>query len=117
MNQLSGYCEIDMGGQTLPFKFGTNCFALFCEMRKIEFHEIVPTGVFGSNLIARRDLYYCAYRAAQRAKGAECISIEAFGDMLDESEGASEKLLETFLTAKFMGYTFDKLSKKGEKKN
>jgi len=118
MNQFSGYTEIEMGGQTLPFKFGTNCFALFCEMRKIEFHEIVDTGVFGSNLVARRDLYHCAYVAAMRSKGKQAeLNLEAFGDLLDETEGVSEKLLDTFMTAKFMGFTFTKLAEQGEKKN
>lgn len=118
MNQLSGYCEIKMGDEVLPFKFGTNSWALFCEMRKVEFHEIVSTGVFDKNLVARRDLYYCAHMAALRSKGEEIKhNLESFGDLLDETEGASETLLDTFLTAKFMGFTFSKLADKGEKKN
>lgn len=120
MNQLSGYCEIEMGGEVLPFKFGTNCWALFCEMRKIEFSDIAESGVFRRNPVALRDLYYCAYKAAIRAKGEVIkLNLEAFGDLLDETAGATDTLQDTFLTAKLMGYTFTELAKKteGEKKN
>ncbi len=55
MNTLSGYIELDLG-EPVPFKFGTNAYALFCEKRKIEFHQMPETGVFGSNIVALREL-------------------------------------------------------------
>jgi hypothetical protein len=108
MNQLSGYIEIEMGGEILPFKFGTNCWALFCEMQKIEFSEI--SKVFDNNFIALRDLFYCAHIAAIRSKGETVkLNKESFGDLLDETEGALPKLQEVMVTAKIMGYTLTEL--------
>lgn len=113
MNALSGYCEIKMGDDTLPFKFGTNSWALFCEMHKLEFSD-VETSLSG-NFIALRDFFYCAYKAAVRANGDLVkYNVDKFGDMLDETEGAVEQLHNTMLTAKIMGFTFGELIEKGE---
>lgn len=115
MNALSGYTEIALNGETLPFKFGTNCWALFCEMRHLEFGDIATSGVFSADLSALRDLFYCAYEAALRSKGEKPkYNLEAFGDLLDETTGATQKLQETMLTAKMLGYTFSELAEKGK---
>ena len=122
MNTLSGYTEIEMGGKTLPFKFGTNCWALFCEMRGIEFHEIASSGVFGSetgapNIIALRDLFYCAYKAAKRSRGEiPELNVDAFGDLLDESKDAMVKLGDVLQTAKIMGFSISELVEENKKK-
>lgn len=114
MNQLSGYIELEMGGEILPFKFGTNCWALFCEMRKLEFADIATSGVFNSDLSSLRDLFYCAHKAALRSKGEVVkLNLEAFGDLLDETTGATQTLQETMFTAKMLGFTFDELAEKG----
>jgi hypothetical protein len=115
MNTLSGYTELKMGEDTLPFKFGTNCWALFCEMRKIEFSDITTSGAFTGDFVALRDLFYCAYKAAIRSKG-EIVkyNVEAFGDLLDETDGAIAQLQDAMLTAKIMGFTFKELTEKGE---
>jgi hypothetical protein len=115
MNALSGYCEIKMGDDTLPFKFGTNCWALFCEMHKVELGEIDSS--LSDDLLALRDFFYCAYKSAVRSKGETVkYNIEAFGDLLDETEGAVSQLYDTMRTAKIMGFTFDELTKKEESK-
>src|SRR5574343_1732341 len=101
MNALSGYIELDMGGQILPFKFGTNAWALFCEMRSIEFSDIAESGVFKSDFAVLRDLFYCAHKAALRSRNEVVnLNVEGFGDLLDETEGALKKLTDTMITAK-----------------
>ena len=127
MNQLSGYVEIEMGGESLPFKFGTNCWALFCERRKIDFYQIESTGVFGEvkdgvivkmpDFFALRDLYYSAHVSASRSKGVQPKAIEVFSDLLDETEGAIVKLQEAMLTAKVMGFSITSLAREGKDAN
>lgn len=128
MNALSGYKELEMGGELIPFKFGTNCWALFCESRKIEFHQIVDTGIFGKieggkmvsgpDIFALRDLFYFAHVAAMRSKGLPVkVNVEGFGDLLDETKGAVLTLQEVMLQAKIMGYTFTELSEEGKSEN
>ena len=126
MNALSGYIELEMAGQVLPFKFGSNAWALFCEMHKIEFSQIGTSGVFGKvdgdnisapDIIALRDLFFCAYQAAMRSRGELVnLNVDSFGDMLDETKGAVLKLQEVMLTAKIMGYTFTEMAGESKKK-
>jgi hypothetical protein len=128
MNALSGYIELEMGGELIPFKFGTNCWALFCENRKIDFNKIKESGVFGKwedkvmteppDLFAMRDLFYAAHVAAMRSKGLPAkINADQFGDLLDETKGAVFKLQEVMLQSKIMGYSFTELSQEGEQGN
>jgi hypothetical protein len=115
MNTFSGYTELKMGEDILPFKFGTNCWALFCEMRKIEFSDIAASGAFSGDFVALRDLFYCAHKAAIRSKGEVVkYNVEAFGDLLDETEGAISQLQDAMMTAKIMGFTFKELTEKAE---
>jgi hypothetical protein len=128
MNALSGYIEIDLAGQVLPFKFGSNAWALYCEMHKIEFYQINESGIFGHeasegvealppSLDRLKDLYYCAYKAAMRSRGdMNVVNSFAFNDLLDEAQGVFLKLQEVMLTAKIMGYTFTELAAEGKKK-
>lgn len=127
MNALSGYIELELGDQVLPFKFGSNAWALFCEMHKIEFFQIADSGVFGKveegevvsppNIERLRELYYCAYQSAMRSKGEKVtINMFAFNDLLDETKGAVLKLQEVMLTSRILGYTFVELAEEGKKK-
>ena len=126
MNQLSGYVEITFGDQVLPFKFGTNAWALFCEMKGIEFGGIMSSGVFGTyengeitkppDILALLDLFYCAHKAAMRAKDLQPVNKETFCDMLDETSGAMLDLQKAMLTAKLMGYNLTELAELGKKK-
>lgn len=117
MNALSGYCELNMAGEIVPFKFGTNCWALFCESRKIEFSDIATSGAFSGDFVALRDLFYAAHVAAMRSKGEQTkLTLEAFGDLLDETTGAIQQLQDTMLTAKIMGFTFKELTEDSKKK-
>jgi hypothetical protein len=87
---------------------------LFCESRKIEFYEIVNTGVFGKieeggtvsapNVFALRDLFYYAYVSAVRSKGGKEYNIEKFTELLDDAEGAVKKLRDAMMTAKTLGF-------------
>jgi hypothetical protein len=128
MNALSGYIELSLGDEVLPFKFGTNAWALFCDMRKIEFGDIANSGIFGKyedgkvikgpDFIALRDLYYCAYQAAVRAKDEVVkLNIERFTDLLDDTQDAIFKLQEVMIKAKIMGYNLTELSKEGKPEN
>lgn len=127
MNALSGYIELDMSGELVAFKFGTNAYALFCEKRKIEFHQIIDTGVFGKfkgdkmiagpDLVALRDLFYAAHVAACRSADKPPKRLETIGDLLDETKGAMEKLQEVVLSSKIMGYTFAELAGEGKTEN
>jgi len=117
MNTLSGYTEVDLVGQMIPFKFGTNAWALFCEMRKIEFGKIVESGVFNNDFIALRDLFYCAHQAACRTKGEQTkVNLYEFGDLLDETKGVMTKLEEVMLQSKILGYTLSELAEEGKPK-
>jgi hypothetical protein len=127
MNALSGYIELPMGEEVLAFKFGTNAWALFCEMKGIEFGEIGNSGVFGTikdgevikspDILSLRDLYYCAHVAAMRSKGLQPkVNIDAFGDLMDETSGAVLDLQKAMLTAKMMGFTLNELAEEGKKK-
>ena len=119
MNALSGYIELELSGDEektlVPFKFGTNAWALFCERRKIEFHQIVDTGVFGTNFIVLRELLYCAYIAALRSKNKEVtLNLEQFTDLLDETPDALPKLQEVILQSKILGFSLTELAGEGK---
>lgn len=127
MNTLSGYTEVDLNGELIPFKFGTNAWALFCEKRKIEFYQIAESGVFGKiegdkvlspDVFALIELFYFAYVSAIRAKKETVkLNIEQFTELVDETPGVMVKLQEVMLQAKIMGYTFIELAREGEKGN
>ena len=124
MNPLSGYVEIEMGDKTLPFKFGSNAFGLFCASRGLEFWQIAESGVFGKmvdgklvapDFTAMRDLCFYAHQAAMRSKGEkELVNQFAFGDLLDETVGALEQLQGAIFTAKMLGFTVSELNEKAE---
>jgi len=113
MNTLSGYIELNFGvlSEPVPFKFGTNAYALFCEKRKIEFHQIPETGVFGSNIVALRELYYCAHVSAMRSAGKEPLNIERLTDLLDEY--GDKGLVDAMLQSRILGFTLKELAQGG----
>jgi hypothetical protein len=92
-------------------------------MHNLEFWQLSESGVFGrtddkGELISApdytklRDLFWCAHQAAMRAKGeSEIVNLYAFGDLLDETEGAIEQLQGTLIKAKMMGLTLSELAK------
>jgi hypothetical protein len=126
MNPLSGYIELDLNGEILPFKFGTNAWSLFCEKHSLEFHQIASSGVFGKvtgkdesgkdiisapDVFALADLYYFAYVSAIRAKKEiQKINFEQFIELLDETPGAMVELQKVMLQAKVLGYTLFELA-------
>lgn len=132
MNNFSGYTEIEVEGRILPFKFGTNAYALFCQMREIEFWQLAETGVFGKvddkgnvlqapEFTALRDLFFSAHQAAMRSKGQkEMVNEYQLGDLIDEYPEIIEQLSKTLSQAKLMGFNASKLSdmsvEKDEKK-
>ena len=127
MNALSGYIEVTLGDYVLPFKFGSNAYGLFCAMHKIEFWELSESGIFGKvedgvmtkppDYTKLRDLFFCAHQAAMRSKGEqEMVNLFLFGDLLDETQGAVEKLQEAVIQAKMMGFTLSELAKGNEVK-
>jgi len=116
MNTLSGYVEVTIAGEVLPFKFGTNAWALFCEMHKIELFQIAESGILGKvdeqgnisspDLSKLRDIFYCGYQSACRSQRKEVkYNLFEFGDMLDESFDAVKELQKAMLTAKVMGFS------------
>lgn len=128
MNTFSGYIEVDLSGELLPFKFGSNAYGLFCEMHKIEFWQISESGIFGrvddaGNVVSPpdytklRDLFWCAHVAAMRSQGkSEMVNLFKFGDLLDETEGAVQKLQEAVINAKMLGFNLSELAKGNEVK-
>jgi hypothetical protein len=132
MNSLSGYIELPVGGKILPFKFGSNAWALFCDKYKLELWEISESGIFGKSEVAEdgslkvvippsleklKVLYYCAHKAALLSKG-ESITINeyAFNDLIDETKDVMTKLQDCMLTSKMLGFTFGELEVEGKKK-
>ena len=122
MNTFSGYIEIDFSGERLPFMFGSNAYALFCEKHKIEFWQIAESGIFGSegkppDIFKLRELFYFAHVSAMRSKGENPMVNEfRFGDLLDNTEGAIPQLQTAVINAKMLGFSLAELSKGEEVK-
>ena len=122
MNTLSGYIEIDFGGERLPFQFGSNAYALFCEKYKIEFWQIASSGIFGDketppDIFKLRELFYFAHVSAMRSKGESAMVNEfRFGDLLDNTEGAIGQLQTAVVNAKMLGFSLAELAKGTEVK-
>lgn len=72
MNRISGYISKKINGVTRHFYFSINAWILFCELHDLDLPEM---GVFLSDpkkqLIASRDLLYCAAAAYCREKEIE----------------------------------------------
>jgi|WetSurSiteA1Bulk_404760.scaffolds.fasta_scaffold123609_1 hypothetical protein len=128
MNPLSGYIELDLNGEILPFKFGTNAWSLFCEKKGIEFYQIFNSGVFGKfkgedfvpepDIFALQQIYYFAYVTACRIKNERAAhNFESFTTLMDETPGAMIALQKVLLESKIMGYTFTQLAEEGGKAN
>jgi hypothetical protein len=133
MNTLSGYIELELAGEVLPFKFGTNAWSLFCEKRSIEFSQIFTSGVFGKvskddkdvltftaepDIFALQELFYFSYVSAVRMKKESVkFNFEEFSAMMDELPGAMVKLQKVMLESKILGYSFTELAQEGEKVN
>jgi len=110
MNQLSGYIEV--GG--IPFKFGTNSWALFCDKKGVDLDQLKETGLFGTyegdkvvkspSPFVMREYFYCAYVSAMRAKGLEPLNEYAFNDVLDDVPNALDHLSGAMARGKVMGY-------------
>ena len=122
MNTLSGYIEIDFSGERLPFQFGSNAYALFCEKYKIEFWQIAESGIFGSegkppDIFKLRELFYFAHVSAMRSRGEPVMVNEyRFGDLLDNTEGAIGQLQTAVVNAKMLGFSLAELAKGTEVK-
>jgi hypothetical protein len=81
MNTQTGYTTLEYNGEQIPFKFGTNAYALYCEMHGIDLYQIPETGLFGKtegdkvleapSILRLRELFFCAYRAACLISGTE----------------------------------------------
>jgi hypothetical protein len=122
MNTFSGYIEIDFSGERLPFMFGSNAYALFCEKYKIEFWQIAESGIFGSegkppDIFKLRELFYFAHVSAMRSRGENPMVNEfRFGDLLDNTEDAVSQLQGAVINAKMLGFTLVELAKGNEVK-
>jgi hypothetical protein len=122
MNTLSGYIEIDFGSERLPFQFGSNAYALFCEKYKIEFWQIAESGIFGDketppDIFKLRELFYFAHVSAMRSRGEQAMVNEyRFGDLLDNTEGAITELQTAVVNAKMLGFSLAELAKGTEVK-
>ena len=124
MNQLSGYDVFEVAGEKLPFKFGVNAYSLFCKHRSIELGEVNSTGLYGTfdgdkiikgpDTTANIEMAYFAYVTALRMKNQEPDhNLIEFTEMISEEKDILLKLQELNLSARFMGYTFTELAKKG----
>lgn len=132
MNPLSGYVELEIGGEVLPFKFGSNAWALFCSRYKLELYQVADSGIFGKverqedgtqkvieppKIEKMKELYYDAYVSACRSAGkAVTVNEFRFNDLLDESRDAMIRLQEVFLTSRILGFTFTEIAEEGKKK-
>lgn len=117
---MSGYVEVNVGEDVMAFKFGTNAYALFCELHKIELYQVGESGVFGTwegknmvkppDIIKMRDLFHCAYVANCRAKSIPVkYNLYEFGDILDEDNTLMLRLQETMVTSKMFGFNLKEL--------
>lgn len=128
MNSFSGYIEINLGGEQIPFKFGSNAFALFCQKHELEFWEIYSSGVFGHvdekgkvtkapDLPKLYDLFYYAHHAAMLSEGkGDMINRYKLGDYLDEDPEVIFSLQKAVTSAKFMGRKLDEKVEEQSKK-
>jgi hypothetical protein len=132
MNPLSGYIELELAGEVLPFKFGSNAWALFCCRYKLELYQIADSGIFGKvekqeddtskvitppSIEKMKELYYDAHVSAMRSAGKPVTINEfKFNDLLDETPDAMLRLQEAFLTSRMLGFTFAEIAEEGKKK-
>ena len=128
MNKLSGYAVYEIAGEKIPFKFGVNAYALFCEHRKIGLEDIGKTGLYGEyddkgNLTKDPDvktiteLSYFAYVTACKMEGKEAaINLLAFSEMVSDERDVLIKLFELNLEAKLMGRTLQEIAQDESKK-
>ena len=96
MNDLSGYGEIKIGDKTLPFKFGTNAYRLFCQNRGIDLPGMATAF---KDPFALLELAYFAYVSAVRINGGVTdVGLDAFIELVGDNDDIVpefEKLIES----------------------
>ncbi len=110
MNERSGYTELEVEGVVIPFKFGTNAYALYCEMHGCDLHEIIGTGLFGDteknvppSIMRLRELFFCAYRTACALKNEPVkYNIHQITEFIDDTDGLA-KLQSAMVKSHVMG--------------
>jgi len=116
MNKKSGYIEKKIGENIIPFKFGMNAFAKFCELQNINLAQmgIVLQPNLPALLSAMRDLLYSAAYAAIKSEGKEVtFTPETVGDWIDEMPQSDfNEILETMQSAKLMGNSLSQVVEK-----
>ena len=114
MNDYSGYGEIKIGDKTLPFKFGTNAYRLFCQYRNIDLNQMAEAF---NDPFAVVELAYFAYVTAMRIKDKLTdIGFDEFVEIVGDTKDVIPELEKLIVTAKTWGYTRDELTEAAEKK-
>ena len=128
MNNLSGYGVYEIAGERLPFKFGLNAYALFCEQRKIGLEDVHKTGLYGEydeqgkllkepDANAVTELSYFAYVTACKMENIEIKhNLIAFSEMLSDEIEVLYQLFNLNLAAKLRGRTLSELAEIETKK-
>ena len=103
MNRLSGYCEVELGGEKRAFKFGMNAFALACEISKQSLDEFLAS--MGTNALSIRYLIWAGASANCRSQGIdEDFNLYNVGDWLDEISSENlAVLMDTIAKSQILG--------------
>ncbi len=128
MNNLSGYGVFEIAGEKLPFKFGVNAYALFCQYRGVDLDKIATTGLYGEydsdgkptkdpDVKANIELAYFAYQTACQMKGEDTrFNLITFQEMMQEEYDVLVKLFTLNLESKLMGRTLTEIAQDETKK-
>lgn len=108
MNEASGYGEIKLGDKTLPFKFGTNAYYLFCKHRGIELSQL---GEAFGDPFAIIELAYFAHVSAQRIKGKQTdVNIDEFIELVGDNKDMLPEFEKLIMSSKMWGFTMTELA-------
>ena len=115
MNDLSGYGELTLRGEVMPFKFGTNAYRLFCKHRSIELGDI---GEAFKDPFAILELAFFAHQTAVRMNGGvPKLDLDTFVDMVGDEQGALSEFERLIVASKMWGYTVNELAEGAKKKS
>lgn len=110
MNDLSGYGEIKIGENTLPFKFGTNAYRLLCQHRGVELHQL---GEVFSDPFALIELAYFAYVTAVRMAGSvTTYGLDSFVEIVGDNADIIPEFEKLITTSKMWGVAVGDTKKK-----
>lgn len=110
MNDLSGYGEIKVGDTTLPFKFGTNAYRLFCQSRGIDLPGMAEAF---KDPFALLELAYFAYVSAVRIQNSVTeVGLDAFVELVGDNADVIPEFEKLISSSRVWGQKVSEAKKK-----